>query len=263
MDAEGFVNMPLLGRVKVGGLTVRDFEAELVKMLTKFTKDPQVIVNIVEFRAEPVFFVGAFKSPGIYPLQGKRSLVEMLSAIGGLQPNAARRIRLTRRAESGKIPLPAAVEDTDKKVSVVEISIGSLRENVDPADDIVLQPYDVIRVERAEMVYTNGEIGKIGGFELAERDSVSVLQLLSMAGGLTRDARADEARILRPVLDTSRRAEIRIDLRRILQGKDRDFPLLPNDVLYVPRATKRVFFNRFGYVLIPLIPTIILLATRL
>ena len=66
----------------------------------------------------------------------------MLTAVGGLQPNAARQVKVTRRAEYGPIPLPNAMEDPEKKISTVEISMGSLRENVNPAEDILLQPYD-------------------------------------------------------------------------------------------------------------------------
>jgi hypothetical protein len=43
--------------------------------------------------------------------------------------------------------------------------------------------------------------------------------------------------ILRPVLNTSRRAEIPLNLKRILSSEDSDVPLLPNDVLYVPKSS--------------------------
>ena len=43
---------------------------------------------------------------------------------------------------------------------------------MNPAENILLQPYDVISVGRAELVYVNGEVTKVGGVELAERDSV-------------------------------------------------------------------------------------------
>jgi polysaccharide biosynthesis/export protein len=237
-------------------------EAELVKRLREYIVEPQVIINVVQFRSEPVFFVGAFQHPGIYPLQGRRTLVEMLSSIGGLQPNASRRITITRRAESGSIPLPTAVADPEKKISTVEISMASLRNNVNPAEDIGLAAFDVISVERAELVYVNGEVGKVGGIELGERDSVSVAQALTMAGGFTRDANRGKVRILRPILNTNRRAEIEVDLKSVFEGKANDFPLLPNDVLYVPRSYKRLVWVGLGQVAIPIIPYIVVLGLR-
>ena len=92
IDSNGFINLPLVGRVRAGGLSVEELQAELTKRLSEFIRQPQVIITMTQFRSEPVFFVGVFRAPGIYPLQGRRTLVEMLSSIGGLQPNASRRM---------------------------------------------------------------------------------------------------------------------------------------------------------------------------
>jgi len=262
IDAEGNINLPLLGKVRAGGLTVQELEAELVRRLREFIVQPQVIITMVQFRSEPVFFVGAFSRPGIYPLQGRRTLVEMLSAIGGLQPNASRHIKVTRRAENGVIPLPNVVEDSEKKISSVEISMGSLRENVNPAEDIVLEPYDVISVERAELVYINGEVNRNGAIELGDRESVSIIQALTQSGGFTRDAKRDRVRILRPILNTSRRAEIDVDVNRVYEGKENDFPLLPNDVLYVTKSYKRTVWVALGQIALPLIPYLVFVGLR-
>jgi polysaccharide export outer membrane protein len=262
IDADGNINLPLVGRVHAAGMTQQELENDLVKRLREYIREPQVIVTVVQFRSEPVFFVGAFRSPGIYPLQGRRTLVEMLTAVGGLQPNAARQVKLTRRAEYGAIPLPGAVEDPEKKVSTVEISMGSLRENVNPAEDILLQPYDVISVGRAELVYVNGEVGKIGGIELGERDSISIAQVLTMAGGFTKDAQRGKVRILRPILNTNRRASIEVDVKRVFEGKDLDVPLLPNDILYVPRSYNRLLWQTAGQIILPMIPYVIFIAAQ-
>ena len=262
IDADGNINLPLLGRLHVAGMTYQELEADLDRRLREYIREPQVVVVVTQFRSEPVFFVGAFRSPGIYPLQGRRSLVEMLTAVGGLQPNASRHITLTRREEYGLIPLPNALVDSSKKLSTVEISMGSLRENVNPAEDILLQPYDVISVGRAELVYLSGEVGRTGGIELGERDSISVLQAVIQSGGFTRDAARGKVRILRPVEGTNRRAVIDVDLKRVFEGKDLDIPLLPNDVLYVPRSYTRVALQTFGQIALPMIPYVIFILAQ-
>jgi polysaccharide biosynthesis/export protein len=262
IDAEGFVNLPVIGRLRVAGMTQQQLEAELIKRLHEYVVNPQVIVTMSQFRSEPVFFVGQFSKPGIYPLQGRRTLVEMLSSIGGLQPNASRHIKVTRRDEYGTIPLPNAVDDPEKKISSVEISMGSLRENVNPAEDIVLQPYDVVSVERAELVYISGEVGKVGGIELGERDSISMLQAMTMAGGFGRDANRGKVRILRPILNTDRRAAIDVDVNGVFEGKANDVPLLPNDVLLVPRSNKRSILTTMGTVGLSILNPFIYLALR-
>jgi polysaccharide biosynthesis/export protein len=262
IDLDGFINLPLVGRMRAGGLTVQQLEAELVQKLREYIVQPQISISVVQFRSEPVFFVGAFQRPGIYPLQGRRTMVEMLASIGGLQANASRRMTVTRRSEYGPIPLSNAVEDQEKRTSTVEISMGSLRENVNPAEDIVLRPFDVVSVERAEMVYVSGEVAKVGGIELGERDSLSVVQAITMAGGFTRDANRSRVRILRPILNTDRRAEIELDVKRIFQGKSNDFPLLPNDVLYVPRTNTRTTLTVMGTMGLAIAGPLVYLAVR-
>jgi polysaccharide export outer membrane protein len=264
IDGDGFINLPELGKIKAGGITVENLEASLMELLKKYVRQPQVTVTVVQFSSEPVFFVGAFKAPGIYPLQGRRTLVEMMSAIGGLQPGASRRIKLTRRKEYGDIPLLNAVPAPDGSGASVEINMASLRDNLNPAEDIVLQPFDVISVERAELVYVTGQVGHVGGFDLVDRDSMSVIQALTLAGGTAPDANTKTAWILRPISNTSQRAQIPLNLQRILNGQDNDRPLLPNDVLYVPKgsALKRNL-GRTLLIVLPVAGTIASLAIAL
>ena len=252
IDGDGFINLPVLGRLKVSGNSVEKLEADLVEALRKYVRQPQVTITVIQFSSEPIFFVGAFKAPGIYPLEGRRTLVEMMSSIGGLLPTASRRIKVTRRKEFGELPLGNAIQAVDGSGSSVEINMASLRDNVNPEEDILLKPFDVISVERAEMVYISGEVGRVGAFELNEKDSMSVLQALTLAGGVGPNANLQQIRILRPVLNSSRRAEVPLDLKQILAGRQADFPLLPNDLLYVPR--KGLSKNTIGRSMVTIIP---------
>ena len=262
IDGDGNINMPLVGRIHAAGMTLQELEADLVRRLREYIREPQVFVEVVQFRSAPVYFVGLFGRPGIYPLQGNRTLTEMLSSVGGLAPNASRHITLTRHEEYGAIPLPNAIVDPARKVSTVEISMGTLRENINPAENILLQPYDVITVGRAELVYISGQVAKVGGIELGERDSISILQALTQSGGLGPDAKTSKVRILRPILGTNRRAVIEIDANRLLDGKGLDVPLLPNDVVYVPRSYFHQFSQTFQTLAISTLPYIIFLATQ-
>jgi polysaccharide export outer membrane protein len=235
IEDDGTATLPLVGIVKMGGMTVGQIEDDLKERLKTYIRNPVVSITVVQFRSAPVFFVGQFQKPGIYALQGRHTLVEMMQSVGGLQPTAGRRIKVTRKNESGPIPISSAVEDPGTKTSSVEIGLVSLTQNINPAEDIVLQPYDVVSVDRAEQVYLMGAFaGKAGAIEVGERDYISILQVLSQAGGLSPNALPEKARILRPVLDTARRAEIPINLTKILSTEGNDYPLLPNDILYVP-----------------------------
>lgn len=263
IDSEGEISLPVLGTVHAGGLTVEQLEADLLQRLKVVVKNPQVSVNVVQYRSEPVFLEGAFKSPGIYPLQSRHTLLEVVASSGGMLPDASRRITVTRHLEFGPIPLPNAVVDQDKKVSTVQISIASLRDNINPAENIVLQPMDMISADRAELVYVSGEVTKAGGYQLGERDSISVTQLIAMGGGLGKDADPANAVILRPVLNTSNRAKIPVDIKKILLGQESDFPLMANDVLHVPKSHK-LKLGSAALVVVPMASAVVaVLASRL
>lgn len=257
IDSDGFIDLPLAGRIHAAGLTVRGLEGLLTSKLRDYIREPQVTITVVQFRSEPVFFLGSFRTPGIYPLRGGRTLVEMLATVGGLQPTAGRRIKITRRAEYGPIPLANAVEDPEKKVSTVEISLDSLTQNVNPDEDLVLKAYDIVTAETAQPVFVSGEVVKPGAITLGEQQSISVTAAVTQAGGFTAAASRNKVRILRPILGMSRRAEIEVNLNRIYEGKENDFPLLPNDVLYVPRATTRAFLAPVGTSILTTAPYLI------
>ncbi len=257
IDGDGNINLPLVGHIHAAGMSLQELEADLVKRLREYIREPQVFVTVVQFRSEPVFFVGLFTKPGVYPLQGNRTLIEMLSTVGGLQRDAARHIKITRHEEYGPIPLPDAIVDPEKKISTVEVSIGSLTQNMNPAENILLQPYDEISVGRAELVYVNGEVSKVGGVDLAERDTIPIAQVLAQSGGFTRDAKKNKVRILRPVEGTSRRYVIEVDVAELFNGKGLDIPLQPGDIVYVPRSYTREFWQTFSSVALPMLPYIL------
>jgi len=262
IDGDGNVNLPLVGHIHAAGMSLQELEADLVRRLREYIREPQVFISVTQFRSEPVFFVGLFVRPGVYPLQGNRSLLEMLTAVGGLLPNADRHITITRQAEYGTIPLPDAVYDPEKRISTVEISWASLSQNVNPAENILLQPYDRISVGRAERVYVNGEVLKVGGQELGERDTISIAQVLSEAGGFAKDANKSKVRILRPIENTNRRAVIEVDAKELFDGKGIDVPLLPGDIVYVPRSYKRQFWTSFVTYSLPMLPYILFLVVQ-
>jgi polysaccharide export outer membrane protein len=86
-------------------------------------------------------------------------------------------------------------------------------------------------------VYVVGEVKKAGGFPLNERQSISVLQALSLAEGTTPDAAPGASRILRGHGSTAGRQEIPVDVKRILSGRMPDVALEPDDILFIPGST--------------------------
>jgi len=239
IDMRGFINLPLVGRLQAGGLTVEQLEAELTRRLKTYLVEPQVAVSVNQYRSQPVSVLGAVGSPGVLQLEGRKTLFEVLSLAGGLRPDAGDTIRITRRKQWGRIPLPGATEDPTGQFWTAEVPVKSVMEAQNPEQNILVCPFDVITVPRAQMVYVIGSVRKPGGFVLGDKEILTVLQALSLAEGLDRGAAPQNAKILRASQGSTTRTEIPIDLKRILQGKASDVPLGPDDILFVPGSTSK------------------------
>jgi polysaccharide export outer membrane protein len=234
IDGGGDMEVPLAGRVHVSGLTAQQAEQELNKVLSKYIRDPQVVVSVAEVRSQPVSILGAVNTPGVHQVQGYKTLLEMLALAGGMRPDAGYSIRITRQLEWGCIPLPKVEPDASGRFSVAEVNLKKIMEAKDPEQNIQIFPHDVITVPKAEMVYVIGDVKHSGGFVLSEAESMSVLQALSLAEGLNGTADARHARILRLMHDTDQREELPVDVKGVLAGKKTDIALRGDDILFVP-----------------------------
>lgn len=264
VDGDGMVSMPLAGRIRAGGQTLQQFEAELAARLKEFVKEPHVTVEVTQQRLQPVFLVGTFRNPGMQHLQGNERLLELLARIGELQPNGPRRITITRSREYGALPVDSAVNDPSRHATTLEINVSHLMLAASAPENVQLHPYDVLTGSRAGTVYATGEFGRAGSIELQDRDSVSITQLIAMAGGLNKDADTEHARILRPVVTTGKLEPIPVNIKRIMAGGSEDAAVMPNDVLFVPRnSSKRGVFVRGSEIILPaLISSAILVLIR-
>src|SRR6202140_2042769 len=88
IGTNGDITLPLIGRVKAGGLTVEQLEVELTTRFEQFIQEPQISVTVTEFRSQPVSVFGAVTKSGIVQLRGRQTLYEVLSMAGGPSANA-------------------------------------------------------------------------------------------------------------------------------------------------------------------------------
>lgn len=239
VDTSGHIDLPLLGRIPAGGLTVQQLKANLVERLAAELRDPRVSIDVVEFGSQPVSVIGAVATPGVHQLRGRKTLVEVLSLAGGPRPEAGYRVKITRAIQWGVIPLSGAKPDATGKFSTAEVKLKELLEAKSPAENILVRPHDVISVPAAEMIYVIGAVRRAGGFPLHDRETVSALQALSFAEGLAGPSAPQNSRILRQGPKPAERVEIAVNLKRVLEGKVADVALRPNDILFVPSSASQ------------------------
>ena len=239
IDMRGYINVPLAGRLKAAGLTVEQLEIAMTARFKEYLQSPVVTISVFEYRSQPVSVLGAVNTPGVHQIRGRKNLFEVISEAGGLKNEAGNKIKITRRKEFGLIPLPGAAFSSTGEFSVAEVSVKSVMEARNPEENIQIQPDDVITVPKAELVYVIGAVKRAGGFVLSEREQVSVLQALSMAEGLDRLASPANAKILRATEGATNRAEVPVNVNKILSGKTSDVPMLANDILFIPNNTTK------------------------
>jgi polysaccharide biosynthesis/export protein len=263
VSASGEISLPLVGAVQASDLTPKALEFVLQELLRRnYMKDPHVSVFMKEMQSHPVSVFGAVKKPGVFQIDGPKSLVEILSMAEGLAEDAGDTVIVMRGAAlpSGEEPVldassPKAKPDVpaanDSRTSenqaggtTVESSLKNLLESGDPRYNVIVYPGDVVKVTRAGVVYVEGDVKKPGGFMLKTNENISVLQAVALAEGLTRNAAGSRARIMRTDEATGARTEIPIDLNKMLTGGLTDAMLRPNDIVFVPNSTgKSVFYG--------------------
>ena len=217
VEADGTFSFPLIGRVKAGGLTLRAFETDLRKKLADgYFRNPQVSVAVEQYRSQRVFVMGEVRNPGPVPLSGGMTLIEALSRAGSTLPSASGEVAIVRSSGSKGGP----VTDLEKAAVIVRASIrdlesGSMKQNVELHDG------DTIFVTRAETVYVFGQVRSPGAYAI-QKDT-TVLQALSLAGGVTENAATKRIKVVRIINGVAK--ELKIGLSDVVK---------PGDTLKVP-----------------------------
>jgi polysaccharide biosynthesis/export protein len=84
VNSRGYIKMPLIGSVKVAGLTREEAEDFIAELYSRdYLQDPQVNIDIAEYFSQQVTILGSIKSPGVYALSGKTTLMQALAMAGG------------------------------------------------------------------------------------------------------------------------------------------------------------------------------------
>jgi polysaccharide export outer membrane protein len=215
VDADGTFTFPLVGKVKAGGLTVPGVEAELRARLAEgYFKDPQVAIVVEEYRSQRIFVVGQVSKPGAYPLTGQTTLLEALAQAGPIADDAGDEIvivrpRMGHRAEGPVLPEGSEVEEVER-IDLQQLQSGALFQG------ITLRSGDTLFVPRSGTVFVFGQVRTPGSYPA--RKGTTVLQALSLAGGLTDRGASNRIRIMRTV--NGKKQEIKVKLADLVMPGD-------------------------------------------
>lgn len=121
----------------------------------------------------------------------------------------------------------------------ITVNLYELMESGNTRNNIVLQSGDVVTVPHAGIVYVLGAVGRPGGFVLTnDREQMTTLKILALAGGFTSTAKSSHAVIIRKDAQ-GKQHEVDVDLKKIRNRQSEDLQLQPSDILYVPESGAR------------------------
>lgn len=125
----GTINLPLVGEVAVAGKTAQQVERDLTaKLGAKYLQNPQVTVLVKEYNSHQVTIQGEIKNPGVFPLKGNTSLLQLIALAGGFDANSDSTVLILRQ--------------TNGKRSAATFNVSAIQKG--RADDPVLQSGDIV-----------------------------------------------------------------------------------------------------------------------
>ena len=220
----GTIQLPVVGEFAVADRTASEVAAALRELLqTQYLqRAPSVDVQVLEFRSKPISVIGAVAEPGPLAVSGRLTLLAALTAAGGLTADHGDQIHILRQADNG-------LRDR------VSIAVSDLTVSNDRRANIPVFANDLINIPVRETVnvYCLGEVNRQGAIPFARAERLTLLAAIAKAGGIT--DRASGKVIIRRKTATGDR-EIRVNYKRILDGKENDVELFNEDVLYVKRS---------------------------
>ncbi|MCK4282826.1 MAG: polysaccharide biosynthesis/export family protein [Candidatus Brocadiae bacterium] len=236
---DGSITLPWVGTIPVAGLTVSQSEDRIeAAYWGTFLREPQVAVNVTDYRSAPVVVTGAVNKPGVFYLERSTGTVlEMLARAGGLSKSAGDELLIVRAKDGARAGTPTHGGDESIGIDLEQlVEQGNLLLNlpVRGGDIITVPPCDT------QYVYLLGYVRRPGAYEMEPGRRLDAVRAVALGGGLAGIARARESFLIRQ--SASGQKAIPVDLVKLARCELPPLYLEPGDMLVVgTTAMGRVF----------------------
>jgi len=220
----GTIDLPMLGEFSVDGLSPMQANERLSTILTaEYVNRANVSIVVREFANKPLSILGAVARPGSLNIAGRYTLLQAISAAGGLTQEAGKKIFVLR-----------TVEDGDSQV--IEIQRDDLFRSPDARWNIPVYPSDIVNIPARTIVkvFCLGEVRSPGALEFDSDDRISLLSVIAQAGGLT-DRASKKITITRRG-EKGADVETIVNYNDIVAGRVTDPRLEADDVVIVKQS---------------------------
>ena len=278
VTAGGTFLMTYLNRITARQKTAEELANLIADGLRgRYLKDPHVKVVVRQINSHSFFIQGAVRRPGVYQIEGRPSLLKLITVAGGLADNHGSTAFIIRElkpkgaggkdkeaadtaAPSPPAPQPPAgsvasdaqaqtqdAEAEKGQYELIQANItGLLKGRFD--QNTFVEPGDIVNIPQTDVFFVAGEVREPGSFPLKE--GTTLRQAISLAQGLTFKAASGSGIIFRDDPASGHRQEIRVDVGAIMNGKKDDIAILANDIIIVPNSRSKsvssVLLNSFS-----------------
>lgn len=260
VNGQGEITLPLVGAVKVAGLSPKQVEERLMALYREgeFINNPQITVQVKEYRHQRVMVTGAVAQPGSYEVIGPRTLLEMLGKAGGLNEKAGDVVHLVRyqsaadRIKAEKLTVESFAPGTE----TIVIDLRRLLVEGDLSLNMPVKNGDVIHVPFARSAFVLGAVNKPGNVPV--KDNLTVTQALALAGGLNPLLASNRITVVR-FNEKGEQVNLAMNVNDTISGKEKDPLVQENDIVYAHESGFRRFLFNFrnlvpGAFSVPLVP---------
>jgi len=222
INIEGKISFPLIGELRVTGLSQLQVEKKLKEMLADgYVVDPQVSVQVTEYRSQKIFVIGEVNSPGAYPLTRKTLLVEAIAMAGGVKPEADQEIMIVRPKEKVGVQTPLLPDQADPS-ELIKVRLRDVLEG-ERSQNIQVLNLDTIFVPKIKVFYVTGEVKRPGQYTFMK--GMTVLHAISTAGGFTEKAAKRKAKTVRE--KDGKKVDLYLTMENLIE---------PGDTIVVPES---------------------------
>ena len=247
VSSNGTFQMYYLGEIVAQHKSPEQLSALIADGLRgRYLKSPRVTVEVKQYNSRAIFVQGAVRTPGVYQLGGKVSLLKLISLCGGLADNHGASAFIFREVPTDASVTDAATNESAahneqssaggdtatpdyvfKPVSIAGLLRGNLSENV------MIEPHDIVNIPAADLFFVAGEVRAPGSFQL--KPGTTLRQAISLAQGTTIQAATSRAMIFRE--DASgKRVDVKVNVGAVMAGKEEDLAIRANDIIVVPNS---------------------------
>jgi polysaccharide export outer membrane protein len=221
LSLDGSVQLPLIGIVRLAGLSIHQAEALVGRRLIEagMYRDPQVSIQLLESPNQIITVTGEVHAV-VPSLGGNKRLLDVLAVAGGLPANASHLITINRPGLADPITVDLGPDP-----------LHSAQAN------IPVYARDTVIVSRVGVVYVLGAFRNQGAIPLVQNSPLTLMQVAALGNGYGWEGELDDVQLVRTV--GLRRSIVHVNLKKVLKGREPDPVLQTDDIVYLPSSSVR------------------------